>query len=102
MNKFTFYLVAIVGVILLCIFTYSLSGSIYENKIEDKVESIGGKVTSVEYNSVFESDPFGFFERQSKNERVYKFTYTQNGEVKTGWVSFTVFKNYWKMDYKGE
>ena len=62
-----------------------------ESQIKDKVASIGGEFLSCESRIV--NHPFGFVFR---GEQAYQFTYRLHGQVKEGFVKFSLFTD-WRL-----
>lgn len=68
--------------------------------IETKVSELGGTLVSAESSSMFDSDPFPWYEH-GKNVYVYKFTFTKGGAEHNGWVLFPSVGNpNWIVDGK--
>ena len=64
-----------------------------ERKIKEKIETIGGKLITIEYRRFF-SGPFLVLNRVSS---VYRFEYSQDNQIKEGWVKFGLFSSDWKL-----
>lgn len=64
-----------------------------ERRIEGKIETIGGKLITIEYRRFF-SGPFLVLNRVSS---VYRFEYSQENQIKKGWVKFGLFSSDWKF-----
>lgn len=62
-----------------------------EAQIKDKVASVGGEFIECELRLF--NHPFWLV---GKGEQVYRFTYRITGQVKEGWVKFSLFDD-WKL-----
>ena len=62
-----------------------------ESQIKDKVTSIGGEFISCERR--IGNHPFGFV---FKGEQAYQFTYKLHGQIKEGFVKFSLFTD-WRL-----
>lgn len=64
-------------------------------KINQKVESIGGTVLSIDMKGILEDTPFF----RGKHTVVFEFKYMLYGEPKTGWLE-DGFWDKWILDYQ--
>lgn len=62
-----------------------------ESQIKDKVASIGGEFVACEPRII--NHPFGVV---FKGEQAYQFTYRLRGQVKEGFVKFSIFTD-WRL-----
>lgn len=74
----------IIFIICICLYIVSLKGQ--ESKIYNKIESIGGKVISIERRNFLTG--LGPFMVVGKGRTVYMIEYEIEGEMKEGWVRF--------------
>ena len=86
-------IVAILFIIIIASFQNKSNSEI----INDKVHSVNGEVIDIEPKSMLSDTPFIL---NTKEMRIYKFTYTVKGEEKIGWYRSKVFDDDWIMDYK--
>jgi hypothetical protein len=61
----------------------------HEQKINEKIESIGGKVINIERRNFFSGS--GPFRAVGKGRVVYRVEYTSDSGTKEGWVCFGGF-----------
>ncbi|WP_026477854.1 hypothetical protein [Alkaliphilus transvaalensis] len=78
---------AILFFIIIGVFIYTimqLEG--YQKKIHNHIESIGGKVVSIEKRGMFSG--IGPFSIVGKNRTIYRILYIKGDRQKEGWVRF--------------
>jgi len=76
--------IIIIFIVCICLYIVSLQGQ--ESKIYNKIESMGGRVISIERRSFFTG--LGPFMVVGKGRTVYRIEYDIDGDVKEGWVRF--------------
>lgn len=76
----------IVVFIILILFLYIIQNFEHENKINRKIESIGGRVISIESRNLFSG--IGPFMVVGKGRTVYRIEYQVGDEEREGWVRF--------------
>jgi hypothetical protein len=77
-------IIIIFAVLILFLLIFQTSGR--ENKIDEKIRSIGGEVISKERRNFFTG--IGPFMVVGKGRAVYRIEYRIDGEIKEGWVRF--------------
>jgi hypothetical protein len=87
--------------IFVCLLLLSVLMSCQDNSnseiINDKVHSINGEVLDIQPKTILSDTPFTF---NTKEMRIYKFTYVLDGDKKVGWYRDTVFGDDWILDYQ--
>jgi flagellar basal body-associated protein FliL len=89
MFKTVIIIVAIVIIILACIFVPSM---IYRSSINHTIADMGGKVIKITYYPTIIGTPFVI---HPKGSYIYKVTYTINNMNKEAWVRKNLFNSKW-------
>ena len=74
------------GLVALAFFITYIQGQGHESSINSQIESLGGRVISIERRSFFSG--LGPFHVVGKGRVVYRIEYEVNGQLMEGWVRF--------------
>lgn len=77
-------LIAIIFFVIIGIAFYFIQRENHENKINEQIQSLGGRVISIE-SRTFSTGPFILV---GKGRTVYRIEYEVGNEVREGWVKF--------------
>jgi len=100
MKEFKSQITILIITIVLLFILMSCESNKADKMINKRVSDVNGQVISVDEKSLYFSDnPFHW---NGKGDRVYKFEYKVNGEIKTGWLRTRYFSEDWILDGKEE